>query len=155
MNAFPQLKAGTAILVASVLVIAGLVPVLYFVALLAWQVSALFQAGAWVPLPVSLLFTEHSLLAAGKAAPVLPFIPELPWAADKTVAAILDRVHVGLIPALAGLAIMALAVLRLYRQMAVIRAQKQWNEDRLRRTQDYREDRPLDALDGRREPFIL
>jgi hypothetical protein len=144
MNAFPQL----------VLLIAGLVPVLYFGALVAWQVSALFQAGAWVPLPVTFLFTEHSLLAAGKAAPVLPFIPELPWAAGKAVAAILDRVHVGLIPALAGLAIMALAVLRLRRQMAVIRVQKQWNEDRLRRAQDYREDRPLDRLDGRREPFM-
>lgn len=73
---------------------------------------------------------------------MLPFISEWPWAANQTVAAILDRVHVGLIPALAGLAIMALAVLRLGRQMAVIRTQKQWNEDRLRRVQDYREARP-------------
>ena len=52
MNAgFPVLKARTVLLFAAVLMLAGLVPVLYFVALFVWQISALFQAGSWVPLP--------------------------------------------------------------------------------------------------------
>lgn len=156
MNAgFPVLKARTVLFFAAVLMLAGLVPVLYLVALFVWQISALFQAGSWVPLPATLLFTDHSLLQAGKAAPVLPFIPEFPWAAHKAVVFVLDRVHVGLVPALLGCAIAALGALSALRQMAAIRAQKQRTEDRLRRVRDYRlSGSPADAVDDRREPFI-
>jgi hypothetical protein len=56
MNAwFPLLKARTVLFFAVVLVVAGLVPVLYFVALLVLQIAALFQAGSWVPFPATLL----------------------------------------------------------------------------------------------------
>jgi len=144
------------LLFAGVLVVVGLVPVLYFLGLAGWQMSvALYPKGGWVGLPLTLPVSDHALLAAGKAAPVLPFIPELPWIAPPSVAAMLDRVHVGLVPAVVGIAVMALGVLRALRHKAVIRAQRQRNEDRVRRMEDYRrEDSRNYALDGRREPFI-
>jgi hypothetical protein len=55
MNAwFPLLKARTVLFFAVVLVVAGLVPVLYFVALSVGHSAALFQAGSWVPFPATL-----------------------------------------------------------------------------------------------------
>ena len=146
MNAwFPLLKARTVFFFAAVLLVAGVVPVLYFLALFVWQIVALFQAGSWVPLPATLLFTEHSLA----------FIPGFPWAAPKALAWSLDRLHLGLVFALPGLAVMALGILGALRQKAVIRAHKEREEDRLRRLRDYRrEDSAADAWDGRREPFI-
>ena len=71
MNAwFPPLRARAALIFSAALVAAGLVPLLYFVGLVAWQIAMLFQTRAWVPLPASLLFTDHSFA----------FIPEFPWA---------------------------------------------------------------------------
>jgi len=166
MNAwFLLLKARTTLLYGVALVVAGLVPVLYFMALLVWQISALFHAGSWVALPATLLFTDHSVLQAGKAAPVLAFIPQFPWAwlmspdsllpVHMAVTWMLDRVHVGVVFALVGLAVMAVGALSALRQMAMIRDRKQRDQDRLRRVRDYRrEDSRADALDGRREPFI-
>jgi hypothetical protein len=146
MNASPpRLKARTALFFAVALVVAGLVPVLYFMALFVWQVAALFLAGSWIPLPATLLFTGHSLA----------FIPEFSWAAPQGLAAILDRLHLGLVFALPGLAVMALGLLSALRQKAMLRANKQREEDRLRRMRDYRrDDSGPDARDGRREPFI-
>jgi hypothetical protein len=152
------------LLFAVMVVVAGLAPVLYFVALFGWQLTTSIQAGSWIPLPATLLFTEHSLLQAGKAAPVLGFVPEFAWPwlmnpdallpVHKAVTSILNRVHVGLAFALVGLPVMALGVLAASRQMAVLRARKRQKEDRLRRARDYRRETSLDALDGRREPFI-
>lgn len=117
------------------LIVAGAVPVLLFAGLLAWQMLTLFQGGIWMPLPVLVLFGDHALPEA--------LVP------------VLSRIHVALLPALAGLAVMALGVRRLLVQRAVMRARRQYHEDRRRRVQDYqRDDRPADALDGRREPFI-
>jgi hypothetical protein len=144
-------KARTAFWLAGLLVLVGLVPVICFVALAGWQWSTSVQAGKWIALPLTLAFSDHSLLQAAKAAPVLPYIPELPWIATPPVAAILDRAHVGLIPAILGLVIMALGVIRALRQRAVVRALKQHNEDRVRRIRDYRRE---DTRIERREPYI-
>jgi hypothetical protein len=146
MNAgSPLLKARTVLFFAVVLVVAGLVPVLYLVALFVWQIAAFFQAGSWVPYPATLLFSEHSLA----------FIPELPWAAPKALAGILERLHLGLVFALPGLAVMALGVVSATRQKALIRAHKQREADWLRRARnDRRDGSGPDAWDGRREPFI-
>jgi hypothetical protein len=151
----PLRKARKAFWLAGLVVLIGLVPVIYFLALAGWQWSASVQAGKWIALPLTLAFSDHSLLQAAKAAPVLPYIPELPWIATPPVGAILDRVHFGLIPALLGLLIMALGALRALRQLAVMRALKQHNEDRVRRIQDYRrEDTRIEPIDERREPYI-
>ena len=152
---FPLLKIRTVLMAGVVLVVAGLLPVLYFAVLLVWQIAAFFQTGSWVALPATLLFTDHSLVQAGKAAPVLPFIPEFPWAGHQAIALILDRLHVGLAFALVGIAAMALGALGALRQMAVIRDRKQRDEDRLRRVREYRrEDNRIEPVDERMEPYI-
>ena len=147
------MKARTALLFALGLTAGGLALVLYFAALFAWQLGVVFQGGGWVPLPATLLFTDHSLLEAGKAAQVLPFIPELPWSPNRIVTLVLERVHVGLVFALLGAALMARGLLSSSRHVAALRADRQRHEDRLRRVADYRR---TDAgpIDGRREPFI-
>lgn len=125
MNAgYPLLKARTVLLFAGALVLAGLVSVLYFLALSAWKFVALYKGGSWLPLPARLPFTDHSL-------------------------------QLGLIFALVGVAITGVGILLALRQRGAIRVQKQRNEDRLRRVQDYRrESSRADDVDGRREPFI-
>lgn len=152
---FPPLRARVVLIFSAALAVLGLVPVLYFVGLLAWQFAMLFQTRAWVPLPASLLFTDHSFA----------FVPQFPWAWLMTPDSllpvhtgamwVLGRLHVGLIFALAGLGIVALGVLGTLRQYATIRAQKQRSEDSRRRVRDYRRDEGTIApLDERREPFI-
>jgi len=142
---FPLLRIRTVLVSGVALVVAGLLPVLYFVALLVWQIISFFQAGSWVALPATLLFKQHSL----------PFIPEFPWAGHQAVALILDRLHIGLVFALVGIALMALGALSALRQIAVIRARKQREEDRVRRVRDYRrEDNRIAPIDERMEPYI-
>lgn len=151
----PQRRARTAFWLAGLVILIGLVPVIYFLALSGWQWSSSVQAGKWVALPLTFAFSDHSLLQSAKAAPVLPYIPELPWIAPPPVAAILDRVHVGLIPAILGLLVMTLGWVRARRQRAVMRALKQHREDRVRRLQDYRrEETRIEPIDERREPYI-
>jgi hypothetical protein len=154
-----------ALMLGVALVIAGLLPVLYCLALFAWQFGALFQAGSWIALPATLLFNDHVALQGGKLAPVLPFIPHMAWpwlmspesllALHKLVASFLGRVHVGLVFGLAGLAVMALGALRARNSMSVIRAEKQRRADQLRRVNDYCLDAsPARVFQERREPYI-
>lgn len=146
------------------LIVAGVVPVLYFVALFAWQTTASIQIRSWIPLPATLLFSDPALLQTATVAPVLQFIPQFPWPwlmnphawlpVHDAVTWILTRVHVGLPFALVGLPMMALGALAVLRQRASFHAQRQQYEDRLRRTRDYRREDHQEAFDGRREPFI-
>ena len=159
MNAwFPprSARAARAVLILSAaLVVAGLVPLLYFVGLLGWQIVTLFQTRAWVALPVSLLFSEHSFA----------FIPQFPWPwlaspdsllpAHAAIVWVLGKVHAGLVFGLAGLALGAAGVVGVLRQRAVMRAQRQALDDRKRRVRDYRNDqRAAPTVDERLEPFI-
>lgn len=135
----------TRLIVNCALVLAGLLPVVYLLALLGWQFAGVFTAGKWVALPATVLFTEHKL----------DFIPQFPSAAPAAAAAFLDRVHVALIPAVAGLALAAFGALRAARDIAILRAERRQREDRLRRIQDYRRHGfGSVAPDGRREPYI-
>jgi hypothetical protein len=137
------------------LAVVGLAPVLYFAGLVGWQLVTLFQRGSWVPLPSSLLLTEHSFA----------FLPGLGWAwlmspdsllpVHTALMSVLSRVHAGAIFAVVGLGLIALGVMRVLRHHAAIRAQRQRAEDRRRRVRDYRNDEVQAAsFDGRREPFI-
>jgi len=151
MNAsLSLLGARTRIFFAAVLVLAGIVPVLYCAALLAWQFVGIFLWGVWVPLPATLLFAGTT----GKAAAVLPFIPYVPGVQITNAAAAwaLGQVHVALIPALLGCVLIVRAVASILRQKARIHSAKQRTEDRVRRIEDYR--RSEDSFDGRREPYI-
>jgi hypothetical protein len=142
------------------LALVGLLPVLYFLALVAWQFGTHVQAGSWVALPATLAFTDHSVLQAGKVAPVLAFLPEFPSAwlmnteawppVHKALMWILDRLHIGLVFTVIGLVLMALGALIALRQTAIVRTAKRLREDRLRRVRlrQYSED------SERLEPFI-
>ncbi len=149
-------RAARAVLILSAaLAVAGLVPLLYFVGLVGWQIVTLFQTRSWVALPLSLLFTEHSFA----------FIPQLawPWLASPdsllpvhtALVWVLSRVHAGLACGLAGLVIIALGVVGVLRQRAVIEAHRRDVDDRHRRVRDYRNDHSAPpTLDERLEPFI-
>lgn len=86
-------------------------------------------------------------LQASKAAPVLPFIPQIPWPwlmspesllpAHKLVTSLLERPHVGLLFAVSGVPVIALGVLCARQHSAALRAEKQRRADQLRRVQDY------------------
>jgi hypothetical protein len=137
MNArFLLLKKKTLFLFAVALALAGAVPVLYFVGLFAWQLGTLFLTKSWVALPASLL-------------------PRFAIAAPQALAQALDWVHLGLVFAIPGAAVMAYGVLGALRQVEAMRTIKQREEDRLRRLNDYRRaEMPSEPFDGRREPFI-
>lgn len=156
MNASPSLLgARTRLFFAGVLVLVGSLPVLYLLALLGWQVAGIFLWETWVPLPAALLFLGEPA-SAGKAAAVLPFIPHIPGVhvTNSAAAGILGKLHVAVIPALLGCAIVARAVLAILRQKARIRAVRQRIEDRVRRIDDYRRNSGADPFDERREPYI-
>jgi hypothetical protein len=142
------------------LILAGALPVLFLAGLVVWQAITLFTGGGWVPLPVLLLFSDHSVLQAGKAAPVLAFIPDLSflWSAGPDslppLTWVLSRVHFALLPALAGVALVAIGVRRVLERLAVVSAERKRLGDRLRRVRDYQRDDGADTIDGRREPFI-
>ncbi len=152
---FTPLRAKVMLAFWATLAVAGVAPVLYLAGLLAWQVVTLFQRGSWVPLPASLLLTEHSFA----------FLPALGWAwlmspdsllpVHTALMWFLGRVHAGAIFGLVGLALIALGVLGVLRHYAAIRAQRQRAEDSRRRVRDYRnDDGHAASFDGRREPFI-
>jgi len=152
---FPPLRAKVMMVLWATVAIVGLAPVLYLAGLVAWQAVTLFQQRSWVPLPASLLLTEHSFA----------FLPALGWAwlmspdsllpAHTALMWVLSRVHAGAIFGVVGLGLIALGVIGVLRHYAAIRAQRQRAEDRSRRVRDYRNDDGQAApFDGRREPFI-
>jgi hypothetical protein len=152
---FPPLRAKVMLVFWATVAIVGLAPVLYLAGLVGWQVVTLFQSGSWVPLPSSLLLTEHSFA----------FLPALGWAwlmsPDSLLPVhialmwVLSRVHAGVIFAVVGVGLIALGVLGVRRHYAAIRAHRQRAEDSRRRVGDYRnDDGHAASFDGRREPFI-
>ena len=76
---FRLLRARTLLLFSAAVVVVGLLPLVYFGGLLAWQFDVRLEGGPWVKLPAALMFTDHALLQGGKAAPVLAYIPQLDW----------------------------------------------------------------------------
>jgi hypothetical protein len=149
------MKAKMALASSVSVIVIGLVPVLYFAALAVAQLAISIRGGSWVPLPMTLLFADHSLLQNDKAAALLAFIPQFPMSLPAAVAWALERLHVGLVFAPVGVVIAASGALAARRQLGRIRQEKQDREDRLRRAQDYRRGgSPADALEERLEPFI-
>ena len=144
---FPPLRARVMMVLWATVAIVGLAPVLYLAGLVAWQFVTLFQRGTWVPLPATLLLTEHSFA----------FLPALGWAwlmspdsllpLHTALIWVLSRVHAGAIFAVVGLGLIALGVIGVRRHYAAIRAQRQRAEDsRRRRARISRRGRPRGAL---------
>jgi hypothetical protein len=144
---FRLLKARTLLLSSAAVVVVGLAPVLYLFGLIAWQFSTRLEAGSWVALPATLVFTDHAFA----------FIPRFDWgwSTNEVVAQILGKLHLGLIPALIGCGVIAAGISGLLRQRVLIRIHKERKKDRVRRIDDYRREASrTDAGDDRREPFI-
>ena len=102
----------------------------------------------------TVLFLGIVLIAAG-AWPAAYYLGQLGWQVAGMFQARAFTLPGALLPALGGLAAIAIGAFCIVRQKTVIRAEKQRKEDRVRRLQDYRRD-PVatDGIDGRREPYI-
>lgn len=155
MNAWSPRRARAGLLLSAVLVLIGLVPAVYFLGLFVWQVASSMQAGKWVALPMSLVFTEHSFA----------FLPHFPWPwfmspesllpLHSAISWGLSRVHAGILFGVLGVAIIAIGLLGGLKHYAALRAYRQHRQDQARRVRDYlRDDLQADSF-GRREPFIV
>src|ERR1044071_1361429 len=92
--------------------LAGLALVLQLAALLLLQYGIALQKPSWPKLPIGLLFADHAKLATTALAPYLQYLPQLEWSwlanrqdtsASHAVAVwLVDKVHIGLLPALLG-----------------------------------------------------
>ena len=132
---------------AQAIVLLGLAPIAYAVGLLAWQIVNWIHTGAWVGLPARLL-VHASALAAPQFAAVAPFLPagEWGWAnqpqvlimQSRVLGVVLDWVHIGVIAALIGWALIALGRSIAARQAEIIEWQDRQRSDRLRRAAQYR-----------------
>jgi hypothetical protein len=135
-------------LLAQALVILGLAPVAYALALLGWQVFTWLHGGGWVPLPARLLVDARALQAPGLAgvAPFIPGVSDWPWLAhpkilimpSRVLGVILERAHVGALAALAGWALIAFGRGMAARQAEILEWQERERADRLRRAAQYR-----------------
>lgn len=102
----------------------------------------------------TMLVLGIALIAAG-AWPAAYFLAQLGWQLAGMFQARAFALPDALLPALGGIAAIGIGAFCIVRQKAVIRAEKQRHEDRVRRLEDYRRDTTAaDTLDGRREPFI-
>jgi hypothetical protein len=127
----------------------GALSLLYACALVAWQYAARLETGTWIALPASLVFAEKT----GKLADIAAFLPQLPaaWLGNaEAVQWILERVHIGLPYAAAGLVLLLMGVVMVLRQNERIRLEAQAAADRLRRVRLGQYGDPAD----RREPYI-
>ena len=136
-------------------VAAGVLLVLHSAGLVLWQYLGLVETRTWTALPARLWFTDQTMLANTATAPVLPFIPEMrwPWLSNHHAAGwVLERLHIGVVPALIG-ALLAWGGHHIVRrQTDAIRLARQQKEDRLRRARLYRREHP--PQDPRKEPVL-
>jgi hypothetical protein len=134
------------------LVLAGLPPLLYCLALVGWQFINYLQMGIWGPLPVSLLFTDHPFrfLPPPLANGWLTNLGEMWRPAHDAVAWMFPRLHVGAVFAAPGMLVMAIGASIATRRAVVVRSPEKLQRDRPRdaRVRHSREQA------ARVEPFI-
>jgi len=148
MNFWFQVKARVAALLGLAVALAGLALVLQLAALLFWQYGIALQKASWPKLPIGLLFTDHAKLASTALAPYLEYLPRLEWSwlanrADTSaphVAAVwlVDKVHIGLVPALLGVPLLLGGGKLVLRQIHALSGARRYRADRLRRLNQYR-----------------
>jgi hypothetical protein len=150
MNVWLRLKARVIWLFGTGLVVAGLLPVLYFIAVLCLQFSTGFELGSLRPAAATPWFTD------AKAGSNIDSLPELLAAllmktevwltVQNAVAWMASHMHVGLAVAVFGAIAMTVGALVATRQTALLRTEKRRRNDRQRRARKYGDDRL--------EPFI-
>ncbi|HJY78934.1 MAG TPA: hypothetical protein VKE95_19990 [Burkholderiales bacterium] len=163
MNFRFQVKTCVAALLGLAVALAGLALVLQFAGLLFWQYGIALQKASWPKLPVGLLFTDHAKLATTALAPYLEYIPRLEWSwlanredtsATHVVAVwLVNKVHIGLVPALLGVPILLGGGKFVLRQMRALAGARRYRADSRRRIDQYRRgsERLEPALDERPE----
>ena len=159
MNAWIHLLKARILLFCSLgVVLIGLAPLLYLVGLAAWQFHIYLQTGTWITLPASLVFTDRALLQGGSVAPVLAFIPHpgMAWSTHDVVRQIASYLHIGVIPGLVGLGLVAVGISSLLRQRTLIRIHKERRKALAQELDNQRREasRADAGYDGRREPVI-
>ena len=128
------------------LVALGFACFVYATGLLAWQGLTWLLTGQWVALPARLA-VDPSLLADPRLASIAPFIPSFdwPWAnhphshmlANKLLAVLLDRGHLGVFALLAGYLFVEHGRGVAVRQAYVIEWHARQRADRRRRVAQY------------------
>jgi hypothetical protein len=136
----------------------GLALVLQLAALLLWQYGIALQKPSWPKLPLGLLFADHAKLATTALAPYLQYLPQVEWswlanredasAAHAAAVWLLDKVHIGLVPALLGVPLVLGGGRFLLRNLRALGAASRYKRDRMRRVEQYRR-----SLEERQEPF--
>ena len=143
-----QLRRGFAALLGLAVALAGLALVLQLAALLLWQYGIALQKPSWPKLPIGLLFADHAKLATTALAPYLQYLPQLEWSwlanrqdtsASHAVAVwLVDKVHIGLLPALLGVPLVLGGGKLLVGQVRAMAAARRYKVDRMRRVAQYR-----------------
>jgi len=123
------------------LALLGVLPLLYALGLLAWQCLTWLLGEGWVALPARVLL-DHSMLHG----PIAGFIPGIDWAwlgqphsqlGLRVAVFLLDHLHVGIVFALLGFAIIRLGSGIAARQAEVLEWQARQHAERRRRVAQY------------------
>ena len=148
MHFWFQVRRCVAALLGLAVALAGLALVLQLAALLLWQYGIALQKPSWPRLPIGLLFADHAKLAGTALAPYLEYIPRLEWSwlanradtsATHAVAVwLVDKVHIGVVPALLGIPLALGGAKLLLRQIGAVAGARRYRADRLRRLGEYR-----------------
>lgn len=148
MSFWFQVKRCVAALLGLAVALVGLALVLQLAALLLWQYGIALQKPSWPRLPIDLLFADHARLASTALAPYLEYIPRLEWSwlanredtsATHAVAVwLVNKVHIGVVPALLGLPLLLSGGKLLLRQISAFDGARRYRADRLRRLDEYR-----------------
>ena len=148
MSFWFQVKRCVAALLGLAVALVGLALVLQLAALLLWQYGIALQKPSWPRLPIDLLFADHAKLASTALAPYLEYLPRLEWSwlanredasATHAVAVwLVNKVHIGVVPALLGLPLLLSGGKLLLRQISAFDGARRYRADRLRRLDEYR-----------------
>jgi hypothetical protein len=157
MSFWFQVKRCVAALLGLVVALVGVALVLQLVALLLWQYGIALQKPSWPRLPIDLLFADHAKLASTALAPYLEYLPRLEWSwlanredtsATHAVAVwLVNKVHIGLLPALLGVPLALGGGRLLLRQMGSLAGARRYRADRLRRLREYRRQPSAERLE--------
>ncbi len=124
----------------------GFAPLIYAAGLFGWQAFTWLKTGTWVGLPTRLL-VDASAVHAPAFASIAPLIPALDWhwanhgqsllPLNRLLGVLLDRVHLGLVAAALGYAVMQLGAAIVARQAEILELRERQRADRRRRLDQY------------------
>ncbi|MFL6566014.1 MAG: hypothetical protein ACJ8G5_13855 [Burkholderiales bacterium] len=152
-----QVRSCIAALLGLVVALAGAALVLQLAALLLWQYGIALQKPSWPRLPIELLFADHAKLASTALAPYLEYLPRLQWSwlanhedtsATHAIALwLVNKLHIGVAPALLGVPLALGGGKLLLRQWGALAGARRYRADRVRRIREYRRQAPSERLE--------